>query len=519
MTQINKHKKQGKKVKKNCFFLNENNYINPTAIEIQACLRAQMFHEYLHIMPTIICHTTDTYLKHNFVEYQNSSHIQSNTPIFSVINFYCDKIKPAKESNNQSFKWRDDFRYEVDETHLNFKAYIKDKLQVYISHHPQTKLVHYINFIEHTDKPRIIKRDVYDEQGYLSQIGVVNPDTEQETVRYFLDRTGRVRVTYHYDEKGNVSKILTTNTHGMVIGIFNSEKELLADFIEKLSEQHKDDEVYFIADRSIYYQALQTISNSRHRVLTIIHSHLFENDAIEKNIDFAVIKELQHYVGRSQNKLITLSQEHQQDLEKYIGKSDNICAIPNLINNKIDTKSIIRNRFSLVALTRLSPEKQPEKLIAMFAQVKKSIPQATLDIYGVGELHTSLQKQIDDLELSESVTLKGYTDKPYEVFAQAGLSLLTSKSETFSMVVLESLLCGCPVVSFDVAYGPSSMITDGENGYLIPVDNITMMANKIIALLNNPILYEQMSDNARKEIFSYSVKKVFQRWEKLLDIK
>ena len=52
-------------------------------------------------------------------------------------------------------------------------------------------------------------------------------------------------------------------------------------------------------------------------------------------------------------------------------------------------------------------------------------------------------------------------------FQHATASLLTSQYEGFGMTIMESIHNGCPVVSYDVRYGPSELIIDGENGLLI----------------------------------------------------
>ncbi|MEX1027520.1 MAG: glycosyltransferase, partial [Candidatus Paceibacterota bacterium] len=54
-----------------------------------------------------------------------------------------------------------------------------------------------------------------------------------------------------------------------------------------------------------------------------------------------------------------------------------------------------------------------------------------------------------------------------------------------SLVVLESLCHGCPVVAFEVNYGPADMIEDGENGALVPFDNEDLLAQRIIEILVN----------------------------------
>ena len=63
--------------------------------------------------------------------------------------------------------------------------------------------------------------------------------------------------------------------------------------------------------------------------------------------------------------------------------------------------------------------------------------------------------------------------------------LSTSKMEGFGLAILESLSVGTPVISYDVDYGPSELIQDGFNGYLVPQGDINQMVEKVDQLLNN----------------------------------
>nr|MBO8492382.1 glycosyltransferase [Staphylococcus aureus] len=70
-------------------------------------------------------------------------------------------------------------------------------------------------------------------------------------------------------------------------------------------------------------------------------------------------------------------------------------------------------------------------------------------------------------------------------YSDAYLSLITSNMEGFSLALLESLAHGVPVISYDVDYGPSELIQDGFNGYLVPPGDINQMVEKVDQLLNN----------------------------------
>jgi glycosyltransferase involved in cell wall biosynthesis len=69
--------------------------------------------------------------------------------------------------------------------------------------------------------------------------------------------------------------------------------------------------------------------------------------------------------------------------------------------------------------------------------------------------------------------------------------------EPFSLVTLESMACGVPVVAFDVG-SLKSIIVDGKTGFVVPKGNIEYMAQRIIRILNDDQLFSELSYNARQ---------------------
>jgi len=66
------------------------------------------------------------------------------------------------------------------------------------------------------------------------------------------------------------------------------------------------------------------------------------------------------------------------------------------------------------------------------------------------------------------------------------------------MVLAESIACGVPVISFDCPTGPSEIIIDGVNGYLIPPKDINLFAQKLDLLLTKNLNQQRISQTANK---------------------
>ena len=85
------------------------------------------------------------------------------------------------------------------------------------------------------------------------------------------------------------------------------------------------------------------------------------------------------------------------------------------------------------------------------------------------------------------------------------------------MVILEAHTCGLPVVSFDCPFGPSAIITDKEDGFLIPDGDIQLYADKVCLLIGNEKLRKDMGYNAFNNSKRFEEDKIMLLWVKLFD--
>jgi hypothetical protein len=111
-------------------------------------------------------------------------------------------------------------------------------------------------------------------------------------------------------------------------------------------------------------------------------------------------------------------------------------------------------------------------------------------------------KALFDARLREEgkVVFAGFCvgEKLAEAYASADVFLHCSVTETFGLVVLESMASGVPVVARDEG-GPSDIVRDGETGYLTPPDDMGAFVEKVMLLATDDALRKQMSGNARRQ--------------------
>lgn len=95
--------------------------------------------------------------------------------------------------------------------------------------------------------------------------------------------------------------------------------------------------------------------------------------------------------------------------------------------------------------------------------------------------------------------------------------LSTSKMEGFGLAILESLSVGTPVISYDVDYGPSELIQDGFNGYLVPQGDINQMVERVDQLLINTQKLQQFSINSIESAQQYNATTISIKWQNILN--
>jgi glycosyltransferase involved in cell wall biosynthesis len=107
------------------------------------------------------------------------------------------------------------------------------------------------------------------------------------------------------------------------------------------------------------------------------------------------------------------------------------------------------------------------------------------------------------------------TDDIMHEYLQSSVCVLSSRYEGFSLVILEAMSCGVPVVSFDCPYGPRQIIRDGEDGLLVEYLNPQALADGICRLIEDAELRKHMGQAARQNILRFSKDAVMKQWEEL----
>jgi glycosyltransferase involved in cell wall biosynthesis len=143
-----------------------------------------------------------------------------------------------------------------------------------------------------------------------------------------------------------------------------------------------------------------------------------------------------------------------------------------------------RRYVSIVANLR-NPVKDHQMFLRAAARVRAAIPDVGFAIAGEGELMEELRKLAAQLGIQHDVFFIGRCDHVADLLFASEVGVLSSKAEGFANAILEYMAAGLPVVATDVG-GAREAIAEGENGYVVPSGDDGRMAERIIALLNEP---------------------------------
>lgn len=194
----------------------------------------------------------------------------------------------------------------------------------------------------------------------------------------------------------------------------------------------------------------------------------------------------------------------------------NIIMIPDPLPIKVESCST-RSSKRVITIGRYSYEKGYDLLLKVWSIVEKKLSDWQLDIFAMGD-PTPYVKMMDDLSIDKKrCHLNSSVVDVEDEYMKSSILVQPSRTEGFGLVIVEAMSCGLPVVSFDCENGPRSVITNGEDGFLIPPFDVEMFANSLMRLMSDDDLRESMGEKGKQNSQRYDIDIVGQQWKQLFD--
>lgn len=198
----------------------------------------------------------------------------------------------------------------------------------------------------------------------------------------------------------------------------------------------------------------------------------------------------------------------------YYGSLSNITVIPNSLSFVSEKKSNL-NKKTIIAVGRLTHQKGFDVLIEIMQLVLINYPDWKLNIFGDGEDYNILQLLIDNQNLGNNIKLCGAVKNISEQYLKSSIFALSSRWESFGLVIIEAMNHGLPVVSFDCD-GPKNIIKQGVNGFLINNFNKIEFSKKLCVLIESHETRCKFAQEAIVTSSQYEEKNIMLLWNQLI---
>ena len=208
------------------------------------------------------------------------------------------------------------------------------------------------------------------------------------------------------------------------------------------------------------------------------------------------------------DQLVVLTKKDEKDWKKT---HNNVKQIYNFSDIQSESVALLENK-KVISVGRLTEQKGYNFLIEAWAIIKNKKSDWTLEIYGEGDLYNELFQQIKDSRLENHVFLKGRTNRVQEKILESSIFALSSRYEGFPMVLLESMACGVPVVSFDCETGPAEIIEHNDCGILVENRNVLKLAGALLTMMDDKDLRKKRGEIAKIKSANFSKSKLMTEW-------
>ncbi len=260
------------------------------------------------------------------------------------------------------------------------------------------------------------------------------------------------------------------------------------------------------------------------KVFYTAHGFHFYQGAPKKN--WFVFYPIEKLFSRLTDKLITITQEDFNLASAYFH-----CRVEHIhgvgVNEERfhpvnrEEQQVLRKELEfapeqkiLICVGELLPNKNQAMAVRMMRDVVKQFPDAQLLLAGNGPEEEKLEQEIASLGLQNNVQMLGYCTCLEKYLRIADVLVSCSRREGLPLNILEMMFTGKPVVA-SVNRGHRELIRDGENGYLVPVNDDQAMSRKVLQLLNDPEQAEKMGTAARDRACVYGYVNVKKELEKI----
>lgn len=257
----------------------------------------------------------------------------------------------------------------------------------------------------------------------------------------------------------------------------------------------------------------QSIAASMNSYVPVVYeSHSTFVDIMEEHASWSrrLWQRMRHRCVKKCELVISLTEGDASCWRKYVNR---VRVLPNPLTSYV-LNPVIRDNKRIICAGRLTQTKRFDRVIDAFSMMADKYPEWVVDIFGEGDLHEQLQKQIAERGLTGRMNIIPPTRDIYAEYQNSSFFVLGSDYESFGLVLVEAMACGIPVVSVNCPFGPAEIINDGVTGLLsgnTPKD----LSDKMEWMITHEAERREMGRQAHQAAARYQQDVVMKEWEEV----
>lgn len=270
-------------------------------------------------------------------------------------------------------------------------------------------------------------------------------------------------------------------------------------------------DVIVVCDNGLKAYLFPFIAFTKVPIIFESHNSLFLELDKKNNHFFSKLKYFFKKIGaKKYNKFIALSETSLLEWKTIV---DGL-VIPNPVWINLNKVSDLQSK-KVIAVGRHVYEKGFERMLMIWKKIIENHNDWHLEIYGKSDKDNSLKKIISNLNINNNVSLFEPIKNIQEKYLTVSFFLMTSFYEGFPMVLVEAISCGLPCIAYDCPVGPTAIINNNENGFLIENGNENEFVKAIEILIIDEELRFAMGQNALKSSERFNLDVIMKDWDSL----
>lgn len=193
--------------------------------------------------------------------------------------------------------------------------------------------------------------------------------------------------------------------------------------------------------------------------------------------------------------------------EKYPDLKKNSCVIYNMFDDKriLDLSekqnvfSFRKDTFNIITVARITKQKQIDWIVTACKKIKEICSNSFhWFVVGDGYFMDEVRQMAIDLSVTDVLTFTGELENPYSLMKDADITVLTSKEESFGMVVVESFILKKPIVISEYK-ALKEIMSDDKYGIVVP-QNVELLTEAVIKMIKDE---NSVFTNSKNNLLSY----------------